>query len=107
MNRHINYRNIKGVLHIITYNTYLLYGRACLQVMAHTNWLLRGLKKRMSSRRCERAIRFFYCPISLGGKMLELIQMKIKKGLCMFIGKVRTITRLGTVVLLVLKVVYL
>ena len=77
--------------------------------LAHADWLLRGPKRasEMSFLRCERAISFFYGPISLGGKMFELIQMKIKRGLCMFIGKVRTITHPGTVVLLVLKVVSL
>ena len=49
----------------------------------------------------------FSGPVSFVGKIFELILMKIR-GLGMFVGKVRAITRPGTlqVVLLFLKAVY-
>ena len=70
--------------------------------LAHgARWLVaeRSVKKRIAPpppQALWEGNTLFYGPERFGGKIYDLIWMKIKKGLGMFVGKVRTITRPGT-----------
>ena len=63
--------------------------------MAHADWLLRGPEKSV-------------LPCKVWREHFQVVLNENKKGLgIMFVGKVRTITRPGTLVLLFLKAVHL